>query len=354
MILPLVFLILALLFLLVYLDARRAFPYVYCNAMISAWEGRMLTPSRTAELSEMDFRAMVSSLAGTDFEGLPSGSLLEIEQAIRERCVDRYRQILEALPSRGRRFFALVLERFDVYNLKVLLTSIHTGTPPTFLPSPLTSKERLRLLSGVRSMEELLEFLKGTDYGELLSRFREEYRRRGLSFLLWQLDRHCYHKLWLEAQRQRKSIRELVGVECDLINLKLLARLKRWGIPAGEIGPLLVPTYLIPERVLKRMLEAEDLPSLFQSLSETPYAEVVKASQQIQATGSLFPLERELEAGFLRLCKWYSTSDFFSLAPALCFFYRREAEARVLRILLRLRSEKVQPAECREIVAYAI
>jgi len=86
MIFPLIFLLLFLLFVLVYLDARRTFPYVYCNAMISAWEGRALTPSRLVELSEADPQAMLSSLSGTDFEGLP-GSVLEAERVIRERAV---------------------------------------------------------------------------------------------------------------------------------------------------------------------------------------------------------------------------------------------------------------------------
>ncbi|MEM2289680.1 MAG: V-type ATPase subunit [Candidatus Hadarchaeales archaeon] len=354
MIFPLIFLLLFLLFVLVYLDARRTFPYVYCNAMISAWEGRALTPSRLVELSEADPQAMLSSLSGTDFEGLP-GSVLEAERVIRERAVEKYRRILEALPPRGKRFFTTVLERFEVYNLKALLVSLHTGIPPSFLPSPLTSEERLALLSRVKSMEELLKFLAGTDYGEFLSRSMEEYKRRGLAFLLHQLDRYYYTKLWLEAERQRKSIREVIGVECDLVNLKLLARLKSAGVPAVDIRPLLVPTYLIPARVLERMLEAEELSSLLQCLSETPYAEAVaRASHQVQAAGSLLPLERELEAGFLRLCRWYSTSDFFSLAPAVCFFYTKEAEVRSLRALLRLRSEKVQPAKCREMLVYAV
>jgi ATP synthase A1 C subunit len=352
MILPLIFLLLGALFLLVFIDARRTFPYVYCNAMISAWEGRMLDSKRLAELSEMDSQGIVSALSGTDFEGLELGELVEVEEKMRGRCAARYREICWNLPAKGRRFFELLLERFELYNLKSLLTSLHTGLPPRFLPSPLSSKERLQLLSQVKSVENLLDFLKGTDYGEVLLESLEGYKKKGLSFLLRRLDHHYYQKLWGEAQRQRKSVRELVGVEIDLANLKLLARLKREGVPPEEIRELLIkPSYLLPAHLLDQMAGAEDLPALLQMLSDTPYGEAVsRVSQQVQASGSLLPLEKEVEEGFLRLCKWYSSSDFFSLAPAVSFFYMKEAELRNLRALLRLRTAGVQPVEVREMV----
>ncbi len=354
MILPLIFLLLGALLLLVFLDARRTFPYVYCNAMVSSWEGRMLDSKRVAELSEMDPEGILSALSGTDFEGLELGEPVKVEEEMRERCAARYREICQNLPAKGRRFFELLLERFELYNLKSLLTSLHTGLPPQFLPSPISSRERLQLLSQVKSVENLLDFLKGTDYGEVLLESLEGYRKRGLSFMLRRLDHHYYQKLWREAQRQRKSVRELVGVEIDLANLKLLARLKKEGVPPEEIRELLIkPSHLIPAHLLDRMAEAEDLSSLLQMLSDTPYGEAVsRVSQQVQASGSLLPLEKELEEGFLRLCKWYSSADFFSLAPAVCFFYMKEAELRNLRILLRLRARGVQSVEVREMAVF--
>jgi V/A-type H+-transporting ATPase subunit C len=354
MILPLVFLLLGALFLIVFLDARRTFPYVYCNAMISAWEGRMLDSKRLVELSEMDTQGILSALSGTDFEGLELGEAMEMEGKMRERCVAKYREICLNLPAKGRRFFELLLERFELYNLKSLLTSLHTGLPPRFLPSPLSSKERLQLLSQVKTLENLLDFLKGTHYGEILLQSLEGYKKKGLPFLLRRLDQHYYQKLWGEAQKQRRSVRELVGVEIDLVNIKLLVRLKREGVPPEEIRELLIkPSYLIPAHLLDQMAAAEDLPALLQMLSDTPYGEAVsRISQQVQATGSLYPLEKEIEEGFLRLCKWYSSADFFSLAPAVCFFYMKEAELRNLRALLRLRAAGIQPAEVREMVVF--
>jgi V/A-type H+-transporting ATPase subunit C len=352
MILPVVFLLLAVLFALVFLDARRALPYVYCNAMISAWEGKMLSPKKIAELSEMDLEGIVSSLSGTDFEGLVLGEIDKVEEEIRERCATRYREICSNLPKKDRKFFELLLERFEVYNLKALLTSIHLGQPARFIASPLSSRERLQLLSQARSVEALADFLRGTEYGTVLCESLEEYKRRGLFPLLWRLDSCYYRRLWREAQRQRKSVKELVGVEVDIVNLRILLRLKREGVPPEEIKKLLImPSYLLPDHLLEQMVSAEDFQAALQMLSDTPYGEVItRVFPQIQASGSLLPLEKEMEEGLLRLCKWYSSSDFFSLAPAVGFFYLKEAELRNLRVLLRLRTEKVQSTECRELL----
>lgn len=355
MILLLVLLLLSTLFLLVLLDARRTFPYVYCNALVSAWEGKMLSPRKMIELSEMDPEAIISALSGTDFEGLELGE--EMEEEMRRRCAVKYRELYLNLPKRDRKFFELLLERFEVYNIKALLTSIHTGEPPKFLPPPLWSRERLQLLSQAKNIEALMDFLKGTEYATVLHESLEEYKRKGLLPVLWRLDCCYYKRLWREAQKQRKSVRELVGVEVDLVNLKILLRLKKEGIPPDEIKKFLIrPSYLIPGHLLERAADAEDLSAALQILFDTPYGEVLsRVSPQIRASGSLFPLEREMEEGLLRLCKWYSSSDFFSLAPVVGFFYLKEAELRNLRVLLRLKLERVQPAECRKLlVSYEV
>jgi len=356
MIFLLILLLLGALFALVFIDARRTLPYIYCNAMISTWEGKMLDSKKMAELSELNLDGIASALVGTDFEGLPLGDVERMEEEMRERCVAKYREIIVNLPKKSRKFFELLLERFDVYNIKTVLVSLHTGQVPRFISSPLSGKERLQLLAQVKDLETLLDFLRGTEYATVLQESLEEYKRRGLPYLFWKLDSFYYQRLWTEARKQRRSVKELVGVEIDIVNLKVILRLKKEGIPPDEIKRLLIkPSYLIPNPLLDQMVDAGDLFSALQLLSNTPYGEVAsRVSHQIQTTGSLLPLEKEMEEGLLRLCKWYSSSDFFSLAPAVSYFYRKEAELRNLRVLLRFKMEGLQPAECRELMLHEV
>ncbi len=327
-------------------DTRRTFGYAYVNAMISAWEGRMLTPGKFAELRGQDLKGVLSSLSGTDYEVLSSREPGEWEKAVHEICIKRYLEIRENLPKKDRRLFDLLLERFDVFNLESLLTSIETGEPPALLPS-LCPPDRLKLLKGARSVEELLEYLRGTPYEEPVRSSLEEYRRIGLRALFWALERHYYERLWAEARRRGRFVKELVGIEVELVNLKLMARMKREGMPPPRISELVIrPSFLLSARQMEQLINSPDLSSFFRQLGETPYREVAaRAGPRVEATGSLLEFERELDKGLLRLCRLLAGRDFFSILPAVRYFYMKEAEARDLKALLVLKREGLTPEE---------
>lgn len=355
MIVPIVTLLFVGLLVLVYLDAKKTIPYVYCSAMVSAWMGKMLDCRRMLEICERTPEEIPELLKGTDFEGMEYGPPEMMELQIRERCVRRYRELLENLPPAARRFYALILERFELFNLKAVLTHVMTGAQVNLVPSPISTQERWKLLMGARSLQELVDFLKGTDYGEVL----EEALRAGedLPGIIRRLDLHYFTKLWSEARRQKRSIRDLVGVEVDIINLRTLFRLKLRGADVNEVRKALIrPSYLLSDQVLEAAALSEDPPALVQALSGTVYGEAItRAYGAVKATGSLYPLEKELEEGLLRMCRWYISADFFSLTPAVCFFYLKEAEIRNLRTVIRLRISGFKPQECKqEIVCYEL
>lgn len=365
----LVFALVAGLMILVVLYIKRLVPYIFCGAKISAWEARLIPETRLREFADMPKALnILTSLEETDYkpflaevpraEGL---NLAAIERGLKLGLVEQYRSLLNLVPKERKRTVEKLIQRIDLWNLKTLLTAIHHGVPierrmEEMFPSPTMPEERLEMLASAKSFEELLEFFKGTELFEVLSKALEDYEKLGLTPMLVALDKYYYTSLWREVLRkraQRRTLKTILGYELDAVNLKLILRLKREGIaPPEEIMKhIILPSHQLSEPLLKQLALAEDVGSAVGLLRGTIYGPLLAgALGQFEATGSLLPLEKALDEGLLKLCRWMSITKPFGLAPVLTYFYLKEFEVRNLRTAIRLKAEGVKPDQIKEML----
>lgn len=348
----LVFALIGFFFLMVVLHARRMVGYLYCNAVVSTWEARLLPEARLRELAEVQRPEDLRSSLGEAGYSLPEGDPAEWERALKEASARDFAELLRLVPEDRRETVRRILARTEVWNLKVLLSSLQEPREERrrrLLPCPTLSQERLDMLASAESLEQLLEFLRGSEYFEVLSSALEDYRREGLFPLLSALDRHYYSRLWEEVvgkKSQRAILMPLVGFELDALNLRLILRLKGEGVPPEKIDPLLVrPAYQLSEETLRALLAAEDLRSCLEILSRTPYGRLLSQD--------LSQVEKALEEEHLRLCRWAALTKPFTIAPVYSYIRRREAEVRNLHLLLRLKLEGVGPERIEELLVRA-
>ncbi|KUO40325.1 MAG: hypothetical protein AVW05_01095 [Hadesarchaea archaeon DG-33] len=354
-------------FALVIFHARRSMAYIYCSATISAWEARLFPEARLRELADapgvvnifaaLDDTDYRQQLAGIQREG--EVDMIEVENAFRDNSNSRYLEILKMVPKERKETIRRVLQRAEVWDLKAIVTAIHNKTPKEerlkeLMPSPTMPRERLEMLASAENFEQLLEFLKESEYFSVLSEALGEYEERGLIPLLSAFDRYYYTSLWREVLRvkaQRSILKSLVGCEIDIVNLKLILRLKREGVNPEEIDRYLIrPSHMLTEGMLRAMAVAEDIRSAVDVVSRTPYGKILlEVLPQIEAQG-LSAADRVLDEMQLKVFRWLALTKLFSIAPVLSYIRLKENEMKNLRAIIRLKVDKVEPQKIKETI----
>ena len=354
-------------FALVIFHARRSMAYVYCIATISAWEARLFPEARLMELADapgvvnifaaLDDTDYRQQLAGIQREG--EVDMVEVENAFRDNSNARYLEILKMVPKERKETIRRVLQRAEVWDLKAIVTAIHNKTPKEerlkeLMPSPTIPRERLEMLASAENFEQLLEFLKESEYFSVLSEALGEYKERGLIPLLSAFDRYYYTSLWrdvLRVKAQRSILMSLVGCEIDIVNLKLILRLKREGVNPEEIDRYLIrPSHMLTEGMLRAMAVAEDIRSAVDAVSRTPYGKILlEVLPQIEAQG-LSATERALDEMQLKVFRWLALTKLFSIAPVFSYIRLKENEMKNLRAIIRLKVDKVEPQKIKETI----
>jgi len=371
----------------VLVQAQRTMPYVYCVAKISAWEARMIPESRLFEfvdaakvsnvltgLDDTPYRTYISNVSrGEEVD------VVAVERALKDHLREDFSELIGVIPEVRKEVIIKFIKRADLYNLKTLATAIHNRVPKEkrreeMFPSPTLSQERLDMLTSAETFEDLLKYLKGTEYFGAFSAALEKYKDRGLMVLLSALDKAYYSSLWeevvgkkerlpvwekikglkagLEKREQRQVLKKIIGYEIDAVNIKLVLRLKKEGALLEDIESMLIlPSYELSEDTLAWMAEAKDIRTAVEGISHTTYGPILaKALPEAEASGSLVPLEKALDEGWLKVCKWMSATKFFSLAPVLSYICLKEMETRNLRTIIRLKADSVEPEKIKEVV----
>jgi len=364
----LVFLVIGLagiFFTFLLLSTKRTMDYVFCGSTVSVWEAKLLSESRFMEIADSpNFRAAVSMLEDSEYQRTVKEvgervDFVALERAFHTHVSEKFRELLSLVPEESQPAVRKLLEWRDMWNLKVIVTAIHNGIPKEerakeLLPSPTVSEGRLQLLCSAESLEQLVEFLEGTEYAEAISSSLEDYKKFGLAPVLVSLERAYYSSLWNEVRRrkpQRKILRKLVGFQVDAVNAKLILRLKEANVVGQEIEKYLVrPANELTETMLKAMIVAEDLKSAIHAVRITTIGQVLTEAMEEIERGGVEAVERALEKHYLKLCKWLELTNQFSIAPVVSYLAHKEAEMRRLKLALRLKADGFEPQEIKDAV----
>lgn len=360
-----IFALIAALFALVIINARRSMAYIFCNATISAWEARLLPETRLMELADAPgIMNVFSALGDTEYQSQLAevakgewADIVDVERALRESLNARYRELLAMVPKERRGTVIRVLQRVDLRNLRAIIAMIHDKVPKErrlkeVVPSPTMPHERLEMLASAGDMGGLLEFLKGSEYFDVISAEFVDYEKRGPVALFSALDKHYYTSLWKDVQvrrAQRSILKTMIGYEIDSVNIKLILRLKQEGAPPEEIDKHLVkPSHELTDAMLKAMVTAEDIRSAIHMIHiTTPGRILADAMPRIEEQG-IYAAERALDEVYLKLCRWLEFTQFFSVAPVISYINLRENEMKNLRAVIRFKVDEVEPQKIKE------
>jgi V/A-type H+-transporting ATPase subunit C len=321
--------------------------YPYVTARVKAKKA-LLLPTDTYEkmlqmsipeiarlLGEGEYREEIVAL-GTRYSGVDL-----VEMATRNNLAKVFTQIIEFSEGHLREMIARFLDRWDVWNIKTILRGKFYGASPEeimedIIPAGSFSREFLERLVMTETVDEILEALEGTIYGQTLLGLPATLEEaRTLAPYEDILDR-VYYEYLLEvvppSSEPTRLFHNFVRMEIDVVNVKTLLRVR--GMEDIVERQIFVRNGLrFSADELREMVRLE-LPALLQRLSKAPfYADLAPYLQEG---------EERLSLGIRAMEKWLlgqaakgANLHPLSVLPVLDYIVAKTKEVENLRIIAR-------------------
>jgi V/A-type H+-transporting ATPase subunit C len=326
------------------------FPYAYPNARVRARIGRLFTEKQISEIIETDDVEEFSNYLRGFPEYAKYMDQYPLEKALDTQLAETYDLVARIAPGEIKDIFKVQLKKWDIRNIKSLLTAKEVG-----LNSEQTSEllipfgeliEDLERLVDVNNVTDIITGLEGKDYASILEDALPAYENTGMLLPLEAaLDKYYLENLLRAAANpadvNSSLLHSYYGSQVDAANLKIILRAKADGLKYDDISPYMISNgYQIRDWKLKDLMEAEDVNGVISGLEGTDYAPMLTdALSDYNATGSIAHFEKSLDAYLTKMAKTLSLEKPFGVGPIIGFLSRKEVEIRNLKVIARGKRE---------------
>ncbi|MCS7233797.1 MAG: V-type ATPase subunit [Synergistetes bacterium] len=266
----------------------KVIDYSAAFARIRAIRGELLNKEVLEEaLNSKSLEGLVDIIKKTPYgkdKPLPY-SREGLERLLKSSIIDIYLKVLEFMPKRSREFLKATIKRFEIDNIKRILTSkLKNGEE--------ISKEALYDLKGLsyldidellsaRKLSEAVEVLRKSSYGEYLEGKLPEEDVETIFGIEMILD-YGFFKELIQLNETLDPIDKDInnfyfGMQCDLINLGWIIRAKNYfSLREEKIFSYTLPfgRYLNNKK-LKELTQAKKIEDFLKPLSNTPWGEEI-------------------------------------------------------------------------------
>ena len=227
--------------------------------------------SISSALLESPYREEVSSLSKDKVNSL------SLEKALLTNYVKTIESLIKASVGDIRSLLEVLLKKFEVSNVKTMLRAVKAKMEVDeamnhIVPvGALNEKSCRAILARSKSIEDLADSLSNLEYGLALKNVLNESKETSdLLPLEIHLDKVAYAGMLNSIENLKgldKTIaRNILGIEIDAVNIKIILRCKRLGISPDQIKEYLMPSSLLDEKTLENAIEAEDVKSMTEYL----------------------------------------------------------------------------------------
>jgi vacuolar-type H+-ATPase subunit C/Vma6 len=333
----------------------------YLNAKLHGLHSRLLTGAR---LDDLAHRRTPSEVASAVLGEAMSGDAAALERHLTAAHVRALAQIAQEMHGAERRFFAALLERYRIENLKVVIrwrAAPEPVTSPAHLLVPLP--ERLEIpaehLMAAPDVPSLIEALPEERYVAAAQRGLEHFHQTGSAFYVEAaLDRQMFADVRAAQvalrRPHRQAVAGLLGRERDVYNVLFVARAAQtyklpfeglveflapngWASSAKEAGRAAVeragPRRDLTLDLLARV-HAAPTPGTIREALRGAMLPPEAAEPASSEADDLAALERRLWTGLARLANRVFFASVFTLGMAAAFYYLKRVELfNVLRVV---------------------
>ncbi len=300
-------------------------------------------------MEETEYEREINRL-GTRFSGVDL-----IEYALNRNLAKHFDDLLEWSEGRLYDLIARYLRKFDVWNVKTVVRGIYTDASPEEISTDLVRAGELddatldRMVEA-DSVEEVVELLSGTVFGEPLKAAYEEYETTGMLVPLENaLDRAFYELLLEDLGRPTEGPEalyvEFLQAEIDFRNARNALRLARSGADLDPAEFYIDGGVLFDEAELSRLVG--DYDTLVEHIVESGrYGDRLSAAlDRLQEADSLIQFEHAIDEALLEYADTLSSVYPVSVSGVLSYVLAKEREVENIRAIARGREVGLTEAE---------
>lgn len=337
---------------------RSNYPYV-C-ARVKAKKSFLLSKDAFHRMLGMDLSEIGRYLGETQYRdemtalsSRYSGATL-IEIGISQNLAKTYTDIMSYATGHLRELIAEYLHRWDIYNVKTIIRGKVTRAPieeirEILIPAGSLSPELMNQLILATSNEEIIETLRKQSVvyvdEELL---RNALATGKLAALEDELDKEYYSSLLKsikETTVAEKRLLDFVRREIDIVNLKVLFKLKVEGASGESITQYFVPGGMeFKSDRLAKMAAATSMKEIMDEIRQTSYSEFILSElEAFEETKDVSSLLRALDKALIEIADKFSHLYPLSILPVLDYILRKKTEVDNIRIIARGKESGLDP-----------
>ena len=301
-----------------------------------------MKPGEIAQyLQEGDYRDEINQLAH-DFVGADL-----VEQAITKNMVRNYAKLKRIATPELNILIQAYLRRADVYNIKTILRSkfAHLDNKATaMLPKPVGTYSEVfyQKLLGSEQAEGVEGVIKNLDLDEKKKEMLIKSYRETKSLIAFEnfLDKQYFEfitTLCEQIPKEGELFKEFLMYEIDVLNIKLLLRLKVGNITPEDIRKnVCTPGKILNKNNLEKFVKLSkfDVDNILSELEKTELYKVIKPHhKEIAEQGILFNLEVALDTWLLKKATLLLHQHPLTIDTILGYLFAKELETRNLLVI---------------------
>lgn len=269
-------------------------------------------------------------------------SARKFERVFGEKFIETCCRIVQNSPKVTHEFLKTYLLRFEIQNLKAILRAVSLGLSFEEIENRIYMQvedflqRRDVITQAVRAINvrSVIEALKNTEYGPLLSAGLKKYEETGsLKPFEVLMDKMFYQKLGesfkkLPKKEQRHAF-FYVSMENDCFNLCVILRAKNLGYDPHWVRMAISrESYRIPKEVIENLLMVDDFDSALRIVRQTYYKRFFE--NEGNPEDIISSAEKEFRKALLTFAKKTRVGEIFNIGAVLGLLIQKENEARNL------------------------
>jgi V/A-type H+-transporting ATPase subunit C len=297
----------------------------------------MSLPEISRFIGESGYQKEIAALAGR-YDGVDL-----IEHATYSNMANYFRGVLDVTTGELHEMLAAYLEKWDIWNFKVILRGKSFGMDADSIKEDLVPAGKLdqQALERLLSMESEEEIIAA--YGrvanvifptELISAYEES---RNLSELEDFLEKDHYDSLLRSidpSSRPTRLYQDYIRKEIDITNVETILKLKAEGIRGEEVMKYIIPGgKQIDKKLATQLANAESLSAAVNDLAPLDFYDDIKNA--LDETNSLRSIVAGMKKYHIRQAKAFSHLYPLSVIPIIDFMIHKENEVNNIRIIAR-------------------
>lgn len=263
----------------------------------------------------------------------------ELEQIFKISLYKDYSSLLRFFKGPSKKFLLAAFSRFEVEDLKMLFRIVYNGDNSIALKNSLvflksySNLDFTRLIKS-KTISEVIEGLKGSEYFKVMQPFLEVKKRQNLFDIEMSLDLHHF----MEISRLNKKlltgadkivVAKTLGTEIDISNILMISRCKKlFNFSKERVFKYVVPYWFhLTRKQLINISESIGTDGFYHELSKTAYATIFKPGEEhLWETESMNHLHR--------VYKSHLHKDMLNLGTVVSYLHLKEMDIKNIIALI--------------------